>query len=324
MKIRHFIKRIRAMALSLVLAVTAFIAAPAPVFAGGVTGEVPGYYTLSYNGHTIYLHFNQGSEEDHLYIMSPTAGDWIINNRPNVHITFYSEKYGYSETDVFYTSRGQAMNGYSNGTGIDMSQSSSNWDHEYRGGSRYAMQSAWLHNAYNGNRFYPSSITIDGLPAAHTHNYCYTVDNCASGYYTYCSCGAIGTVYRNPGHSYGTGNGDITQNKDCTHDEYRANLCTRCYNAVSGSSKTGNRLCHVWDEGVESKAATPYSEGLMHYTCTRDGTHTSDQVIPKRTFNIYSGGDQIKGIYLGSTPINDLLISGQRITKGENAPKPAV
>ena len=150
----------------------------------------------------------------------------------------------------------------------------------------------------------PGSVSVDTNGA---HSFAITSNaTCTTAATQKCSkCGASGLSGSALGHSY-----TVKQtNATCTTNQ--VNKCSRC----SSTSQIANTaLGHDWDSGTPTPDATPYTTGVMTYTCQRDGSHQRTEVIPQKHFQIYHNDSRINKIYLGNTLIinvsdgNDTLV----------------
>ena len=133
--------------------------------------------------------------------------------------------------------------------------------------------------------------------SAGSHSFSTKVSNatCTSAAVYKCSrCGVQTSSGSALGHNY------TVKQKDATCTANQVNKCSRC---TATQQVADTALGHDWDEGVPTPDATPYTSGIMTYTCQRDGTHQRTEAIPQKHFQIYLGNSRINKIYLGSALI---------------------
>ena len=97
-------------------------------------------------------------------------------------------------------------------------------------------------------------------------------------------CGAqLNPAY---GHDYSVKNTDrayLASVATCTAPSKYYYKCSRCAEHGSNTFDYGSSLGHSWDGGVVTTPATPTTEGVMTFTCTRCKTATRTEPIPVLT-----------------------------------------
>ena len=159
----------------------------------------------------------------------------------------------------------------------------------------------------NGRNVYKCTVcddTYEVTIAAEGHNYVSgdEVLSCSSDgtkEYTCTVCGDV--VSENievPSHKLVL---TINSSPDCENDGLRRMTCTVCgYEKDQVLPKTG----HDYDDGKVTSEADYFTEGMIHYVCRNDKSHTKDVTLPMKT----GRNKIIAGIILGCTAATALIV----------------
>ena len=101
---------------------------------------------------------------------------------------------------------------------------------------------------------------------------------------------------------------DLNYDKPPTCTEAGIIHCSIC-----GYKRSVPPLNHIWDSGRVETAPTVYSEGVMTYTCNRDGTHRMSVSLPRQRFRIFLGDQRIMLIGMGDKKFYNVYVGDKSL-----------
>lgn len=244
------------------------------------------YWRNDWQSHT--YDYNSGYTKTHWYFVVSGAPEVVGSNVRYKLVGSYDD--GWSHSDIPSGSWTYSPGDWYTGYNLDLVVSGS---HSFPSGNTSA---ATCTSAATKKCTRCGAVQSVGSPLGHSYTVIQSAATCTTNQVNKCSrCSATQTIANTAlGHSYTVKQSDAT----CTTNQ--VNKCSRC---TATQQVTGTALGHLWDDGVPTPDATPYSTGIMTYTCQRNGTHQRTEAIPQKHFQIYSGGSRINKIYLGNTLI---------------------
>ena len=169
-----------------------------------------------------------------------------------------------------------------------------------------ALGHAWGNN-YESSRTNATCTTNGTIYYSHKCSRCNTVESNGTS-----NINALGHNWQTATTSVNNG---VRTNATCTDAATYYQKCSRCTaKDTSKYNSVGERLKHIWNDGVISTAPTVYSTGIRTFTCQRDHNHIVNSTEPRLQFRVFIGNKRISlnslsskvySVYRGNTLLTE-------------------